>query len=656
MTDFTTTELPLRRVALFSSGVGFFERSGQAGGNAQVILPFLAEDVDDALKSLTIIDPASPMPSVTYPAEDTLAATLAGLKPDLGDNPGLADLLNAVRGARIEVTAATEAVTGRVLGVEQRWDSEDGEHPELYLSLYTTDAVQIIPAKTILSYRFLDDDIPAEMGQALDCLLNASTSKLRNLEVRLPSDQTRDVTISYVSSAPVWKASYRLDLAAEPVFLQGWAIIDNASDVDWHEVELSLFVGRPSSFIQPLYRLYHVRRQEIPLAIAGSAAARQYEAAYDDVAAGSIETADKKALSVAAEAAKPASPFDFPSGKELRGGALPIKARAMGRAAGEQFTFTFPQPVTLQRHQSAMLPLTQGELAARKMSILSGQLLKLSKTMNPALGLQVTNNTGTPLPAGPVTVFDDGLYAGDALLDFLPAGAKRLLSYGDDLAVRCSNIAETTNHVSSVHLAKGVLQVESTVQVRTEYVFVNDSAKARRLLLEHPRPDKAELVQPAEADEITPEVYRFELELPPAATTHFAVVAEWLLQNEFRVIDDPRSILVRFSNEQALPPQTQAVLTQAAGIKQRQYQAETELAALETAEGKLVADQARIRENLSVVGPGTRSGAGYQKRLEELEDRLTEVTAKQEQLRQVAEAAAAELADFIAGQDFTEKA
>ncbi|MDR0626346.1 MAG: hypothetical protein LBG11_03660, partial [Bifidobacteriaceae bacterium] len=94
--------LPLRRVALFSSGVGFFERRGEAAGPVSIPLPFGADDVSDALKSLVVFDPASTMPSVGYPAEDSLKTTLASLRPDLSGAKGGADLLDALRGAVIE--------------------------------------------------------------------------------------------------------------------------------------------------------------------------------------------------------------------------------------------------------------------------------------------------------------------------------------------------------------------------------------------------------------------------------------------------------------------------------------------------------------------------------------------------------------------------
>ena len=47
------TDLPLKRIALLSSGVGYFEHSGNiSAAAAEILLPFDSGAVNDALKSL----------------------------------------------------------------------------------------------------------------------------------------------------------------------------------------------------------------------------------------------------------------------------------------------------------------------------------------------------------------------------------------------------------------------------------------------------------------------------------------------------------------------------------------------------------------------------------------------------------------------------
>src|SRR3954447_9362002 len=51
-----TAELPLSRIVLFSSGVGYFQRDGQVTGNAKIDLKFHTQNINDLLKSLVLQD------------------------------------------------------------------------------------------------------------------------------------------------------------------------------------------------------------------------------------------------------------------------------------------------------------------------------------------------------------------------------------------------------------------------------------------------------------------------------------------------------------------------------------------------------------------------------------------------------------------------
>src|SRR5690606_16483882 len=83
----------------------------------------------------------------------------------------------------------------------------------------------------------------------------------------------RELFVSYVLEAPVWKTSYRILLEPErPPELQGWAAVDNTGDEDWVGVELSLISGLPVSFVHDLYQPRHVRRPVVEVQTEAAAA------------------------------------------------------------------------------------------------------------------------------------------------------------------------------------------------------------------------------------------------------------------------------------------------------------------------------------------------------------------------------------------------
>src|SRR6516164_4752653 len=51
-----SANLPVTRITLFSSGVGYFHREGEIDGSARVDLQFSQENINDLLKSLVLQD------------------------------------------------------------------------------------------------------------------------------------------------------------------------------------------------------------------------------------------------------------------------------------------------------------------------------------------------------------------------------------------------------------------------------------------------------------------------------------------------------------------------------------------------------------------------------------------------------------------------
>ncbi len=97
--------------------------------------------------------------------------------------------------------------------------------------------------------------------------------------------------VSYTVAAPIWKTTYRvvLDDAGRP-FFQGWAIVDNVSEEDWTDVQLSLISGTPVSFIQPIQKPFYRYRPVVPMPADLSLSPQVYEPESGEAAAGAPNT------------------------------------------------------------------------------------------------------------------------------------------------------------------------------------------------------------------------------------------------------------------------------------------------------------------------------------------------------------------------------
>ena len=624
-----STDLPVTRVVLYSSGVGYFEHKGTVSGDATVSLPFAVDEVNDALKSL-VVSEGSSSPSVSYPSQESLDRALKAFRIDLSGAPRVADILARLRGAEVSADMP-ETVTGRIVSVEEKAIKEN-EAPRPYLVLLASSGLRSLCLDDVQALRFSDKGIGEDFDRALSLILAARDDRSRRLEVRLPGSGSRQATLGYVIAAPVWKASYRLDLSGAKPQLQGWAIVDNPSDQDWKDVSLSLVSGRPVSFIQDLYPPLYLDRPTLPLAIAGMAQARSFEsglaaegaAADNDLAeekdtaprARKAMTAPAPAMALAAEGASyMAAPAPAPLGQNR------LDTASAGKA-GDQFQFTVKKSVSLERGRSAMLPLVSGDIEAERVSVLA------PGAKRPMLGAKLVNSTGIRLPAGPVAVFDGGAYAGDALLDFFAEKDSRLVVFGDDLAVAVDSSDATSQETVGVTVAKGVMTFSRRVTVARTYAFKNGGADPKELIVEHPITSGAELYEPKSPDEKTEELYRFSLALPGAGEAKL-VVKERYPRSERVVLGSLRpDDFLAYSSSQEIPTKIRDALKKAIDLKKKLGDADRALAEFQARKDGLVADQARYRDNLGEVGRDSSQGQQYLKRLMDSETAIDQTAAK----------------------------
>ncbi|HET7695407.1 MAG TPA: carboxypeptidase regulatory-like domain-containing protein [Vicinamibacterales bacterium] len=263
-------DLPVRRVILYKSGVGFFEHFGSVTGNTPVTIQFTSAQLNDVLQSLTALDlDGGSIASISYNSVAPIEQRLATLRTRIGGEADRLELLQALRGARVIVRSGAAETAGRIFSAEQRTRARNGVlEPVTDLTLIGDEGairtVELTPASTVqLAERDVREDISAYLG------ITASTrgEDARRMVMSATGTGTRRIAISYISEVPIWKSTYRLVLpeaGARPM-LQGWAIVDNTLAQDWTGVELSLVAGAPQSFVQQISQPYYVQRPMVPL-------------------------------------------------------------------------------------------------------------------------------------------------------------------------------------------------------------------------------------------------------------------------------------------------------------------------------------------------------------------------------------------------------
>ena len=267
----TATKLPVRRVILYKTGVGYFEHLGRIQNDQSIRIDFTSGQLNDVLQSLTILDlNGGRIVGVNYNSEAPLSQRLGTLRLPLEETTDISKFYGALRGAKLEVVSGKTAITGRLLSVERKTRVSGGTTLEVDLATLVSDtgevhSVELTPA---VSVRLAEHDVSGEVGRYLGLLSSVRQQDIRRMTIDTTGSGERQLYVSYISEVPVWKTTYRIVLASkagESPLLQGWAIVDNTVGEDWNNVELSLVAGAPQSFIQQLSQPYYARRPVIGL-------------------------------------------------------------------------------------------------------------------------------------------------------------------------------------------------------------------------------------------------------------------------------------------------------------------------------------------------------------------------------------------------------
>lgn len=672
-------EVPVKIVTLFSSGVGYFEHFGTVNGVASTELRFKAAQINDILKSLVLQDlDGGRVTTITYPSQDPISKILRSFQVDITSNPSLAELLNQLRGAKVKVAVTTQELSGTILGVEKKPKAVGEVIVEVpVLNLLTGATIRSIELGDIRDLALEDPALQEELAKALAALAQARDQDKKPVLINFLGEGERRVRIGYVVETPIWKTSYRLildDPAAKPVEgqpapqpgpggkLQGWAIVENQTENDWTNVQLSLVSGRPISFIQDLYQPLYIPRPVVQPQLFASLRPQVYEGG---VAMDAAKAAEPQAAAAAA------APSMAP-GRELRsrragagfggGGAMADRAEnesleapmdpsasvasvASAGQVGELFQYTVGN-VSLPRQKSAMIPIITDPVKVERVSIYNLDVMP----KHPLTGALVTNTTDKHLLQGPITVFDGGAYAGDARIDNLPPGQQRLLSYGIDLQVVADAAKnEQTNTITAGKVVRGVLQVQRKVVNERTYVFENKSPRDKSIVVEHPRfGGEWKLVDTAKPYETTDNVYRFRTDAPAGKKSEFKVTQEVVQYETIAILPADIGQLQFYARNGAIPQNVRDALGEAIRRKSAMVETQRQIAEIDRQVNAITQEQNRIRENLRAVNDrNDQYYARLLKKLNEQETQLEQLQGKRGELQQQFEKQQADLETYL---------
>jgi hypothetical protein len=656
-------DLPVTAVTLFSSGVAYTLREGEVdAGEASVALTFRTTQVSDILKSLVLLDEGGTARPAVLPSRDPVGRTLQSFAVDVTHNRSRADLLRQLRGAPLRVeTVAGEAFEGRIVGVEEREEAAGNDRTVTVeaLSLLTDAGLVAVDLPRTRLLRLLDARLDRELRDALAVLASGSDDARRTLTLGFSGAARRRVRVGYITEAPLWRVSYRLvlDDEAKP-YLQGWALVENTSDDDWSGVALSLVSGRPVSFIQDLYQPLYVSRPVVPPDVVaspfpqthgGDLLAPDMDDAFapEEMARGAFAAAAPPMVAMSAPAPAPAGGGALFQRSRVSAGALRESgpAQAEGRQAGELFAYHVATPVTLPRQQAAMIPIVSGEAEGEKLSLYNYD----ADPTHPLNAVRLVNSTGLHLKGGPLTVFDGGVYAGDARMEEVPPGDSRLITYAVDLAVEGERrqFQHRTDHVG-LSIKRGMLILSHRQRATTHYTIKNKAMKERLVYVEHPYRSDWELTDetPAPAER-SARFYRFAVRVAPNEVGFLSVVEEQPLSQTASLTGTSLNVLLSHVSGGEVPQRLKDAMAAVVERRRNIEELDARAAQLEIERQTLREEQDRIRKNMTALEKDSALYRRYVDELDRQETRLSQVRPEIDGLRAESQAETLRLNEYV---------
>ena len=641
-------DLSLKRVMLSSAGVGYFEYEAEVDGAAALGLDVPLDQVDDVLTSLVVFDSAGGVGTVELPGRDNTRASFGNLPfgPAALNSP--VDYLNALQGVEIAVQGP-RPMTGRIVHAERYTETLPGTPSTVVqrtrVALMGPNGLQQFVLEDAESIQVTDPALRARIGDALESMRREASLSMRHITLHSTGSGHRTVRVGYVAVASLWKASYRLVLPAkesDPARLQGWAVLENQSGADWNGVALTLQYGNPVTFRQAIYQSYYVQRPEVPVEVLG-----RILPSVDTRERAVVGTAKSAQAGFAAMAAPPPPPA-APAPVLREQVMAPPSQQAQAAEGAEETIFQLPTPVVLAAGHTANVPILDKTIPAERVDLASGD------DSHPLSSIRITNDTGTSLPAGVLTLYDASgaaMFAGDARLGGLPTGESRLLSFAQDLRTTVERDSSAQTTLASLTAAQGVLHVTMRQREVQHITLTAPANEARRVLVELPKEGDRSLTLeggPVPGTQETATAWRVPVTLKPGEVRKLTAYLDRMELQQTTLLANDAAVVVDLLNEQTLTSAARTALQHVASLRQDAAAKRTAVDQIKAQQAAILQDEDRIRRNLAAVAPNDALHARLTRALDADETKLEQLGGSLEQATAAADKAHQALADAVA--------
>jgi hypothetical protein len=653
------SKVKVKKVIIFKHGVSYYILEGIVKGTDTFEIEFKIDEMDDILKSLFVLDTSEKgyISSISYDAALDTSQLLKSIMLNIPDVDSFSSLIAQIKGAKVDLTiGGAKKISGTIVGIEtvEKVVKNEKILEKNLVLLEDQEFIKKIGFDEIKSLDILNEDIKKDLKFFLDTVIAGKKKDAKKIVINCESggedENERNIFVSYIRESPIWKTSYRLIMSKQQAsenkcLLSGWSLIENTTNQDWENIELSLVAGMPVSFKYEFYRPIFIERPVIRPPKVLSAKPTEIEEGLEKEEFREYAMADmapSKSMKRRGILAAPGAP----SAMGEVGGAGMYRESIMSDEAlmdkvktqtqtqtkdlGELFEYNITKPVSIKRKQSALVPILTESIKAKKILLYN----KNEHDKNPNACFEISNNTNLTLERGPVTIIYDDNLAGEAIIPFLNKGDTRLLNYAVEQAVIITHEEKSENQsIHKVTFRSGYSYEHYYSNLTTIYNIKNKTNEEKELYLDHPKNHDFKFIEKPMDPEETSNYWRFKISLKPKDAITFTLKEQRedyssnYLWNWAK--DDFLKRVGFYVQKKFIDAALETQLKEIAGLIQKLNELNIVKEKLYEERDLMTDEQVRLRENISVLGDDSQSISlkeRYVKKLDDQENRFETIT------------------------------
>ncbi len=654
------SKLKVKRVIIFKHGVSYYILEGTLKSSGKFEIEFKIDEMNDVLKSLFVLDTSKKgyISSISYDAALDTDQLLKSIMLNIPDRDSFSSLVTQIKGADVFlIVGGAKKISGKIMGIEYTEKlTKDEKITEKLLILHQDDGtITKYNFTEIRSLEIINEEIKKDLKFFLDTVIAGKKKDAKKIIINCESggedEVERNIFVSYIRESPIWKTSYRLIMSKQQALeqkclLSGWSLIENTTNQDWDDIELSLVAGMPVSFIYEFYRPIFIQRPIIQPPKVLSARPTEIEEGlemekFEDFAMAEMEAKPKamkkRAIASTIGVRPPPAPGGAGGFGRMQGimsdtevyDKVKSQVKTQTKDLGELFEYNISNPVTIKRMQSALVPILTESIKAKRILLYN----KNENDQNPNACLEITNNTNLTLERGPVTIIYDDNLAGEAIIPFLNKDDTRLLNFAVEQAIIINHEQKSENlSIHKVTFKSGYSYEYYFTNLMTTYKIKNKTDEEKELYLDHPKTYEYKIIEKPIEPEETANYWRFKITLKPKDAIVFKIKEQRENYSSIYLWNYSKEDLLKrvgfYVKKKFIESVLENRLKEIAELIQTLNDLRSKQEKLDEERNNMTDEQSRLRENISVLGDDSQSISlkeRYIKKLNDQESRFEEI-------------------------------